>query len=79
MKKVLLIIAIIAIMVCTLAISVSAVNVDGIEYSFSGTSATVTSANQSCELVNVVIPSIVTYENVEYTVTITILELITEL
>ena len=69
MKKVLLIIAIIAIMVCTLAISVSAVNVDGIEYSFSGTSATVTSANQSCELVNVVIPSIVTYENVEYTVT----------
>ncbi len=70
-KKFLLVIAMIAMLVCLFAISVSAAEcIDGIYYTFNGTEATVSSDNQkNCELETVVIPEKVTFGGTEYTVT----------
>ena len=70
-KKILLVLSMIAALVCLFALCVSAVNIDGLEYSLSNTTmeATLTSANQSCSLTTVVIPSTVEYEGNSYTVT----------
>ncbi|MBE6673514.1 MAG: leucine-rich repeat domain-containing protein [Ruminococcaceae bacterium] len=73
-KKIILMLSMIAFVVCLLAISVSAVEVDGIYYRLSGSgenaTATVTNENATlCTLTNVVIPETITYENVTYTVT----------
>ena len=61
-KKLLLVLSMIALMVCLLAISVSAMEVDGIDYTFNKTAmeAYVNSGNQDCQVVNVVINSTVT-------------------
>ena len=69
-KKFLLMLSLMAFMVCLLAISVSAVVIDGIDYSFSGAEATVTAANSGCELTEVNIPETVTYEGKTYTVAV---------
>jgi len=69
MKKILLTLAIVSMLVCLFAISASAVLVDGIDYSFKGTEATVTANNKKCELVSVVIPSTVKSGENTYTVT----------
>ena len=70
-KKIILMLATVALLVCAFAISVSAAEcIDGIYYTFSGTEATVSSDNQkSCQLETVVIPEKVTFNNTEYTVT----------
>lgn len=67
-KKIILILSMIAFSICIFAVSVSAVMIDGIDYSFKDSEATVTSANQSCELTVVNIPETVTYEGNTYTV-----------
>ena len=69
-KKLILALCMVAFAACLLAISASAVVVDGIDYSFNKTEATVTSANKSCEVVDVVIPETVVYEGNSYTVTV---------
>ena len=68
-KKLILVLSMVAFVVCLLAISVSAVEIDGIDYTFSGTEAFVNNGNQDCAKTNVVIPSTVTHEGVTYTVT----------
>ena len=62
-KKIILALVIVSMLVCLFAISASAELIDGIDYSFSGSEATVTSKNQSCEVENVVIPETVTAAN----------------
>ena len=64
-KKIFLIIAVMAVLTCFFAISVSAVEIDGIEYSFNNNEATVTKAN----LTVVDIPETVTDGETTYTVT----------
>ena len=61
-KKLLLALSMIALLVCLFAISVSATEVDGIDYTFNRTTmeAYVNSGNQDCKVVNVVINSTVT-------------------
>lgn len=68
-KKLILVLSMVAFVVCLLAISVSAVEIDGIDYTFSGTEAFVNNGNKDCAKINVVIPSTVTHEGVTYTVT----------
>ena len=68
-KKIFLAFAVVAMLTCIFALTASAVDVDGIDYSFSGTEATVTTGNQSCALGAVDIPETVTYEGTTYTVT----------
>ncbi|MBQ8145838.1 MAG: leucine-rich repeat domain-containing protein [Clostridia bacterium] len=68
-RKIILALTLMAVAICSLAISVSAVDINGIDYSFNGNEATVTSANQGCELSVVNIPQTVEYEGVTYTVT----------
>ena len=67
-KKIFLVLAVVAMLTCIFALTASAVKIDGIDYSFSGTEATVTTGNQSCEG-EIVIPGTVTYEGTTYTVT----------
>ena len=69
MKKIFLLLTMVLMLSCLFAIGVSAVDIDGIDYSFSGTSATITSANKAYAKENVVIPATVTYEGTTYTVT----------
>ena len=62
MKKALLIIAIVSMLVCVFAISVSAATtetIDGITYYLNGSKASVTNANKSCTLETVIIPDTV--------------------
>ena len=68
-KKLLLMATLIAVLVFTFALTAFAVNIDGIDYSFNETDATVTTGNQSCALTEVNIPSTVTYEGTTYNVT----------
>ena len=56
-RKIFLVLLIVSMIACLFAISVSAVDIDGIDYSFSGTSATITSANKTYAKENVVIPA----------------------
>ncbi|MBQ4510928.1 MAG: leucine-rich repeat domain-containing protein [Clostridia bacterium] len=72
-KKIVLTLLIVSVLVCLLAISASATNVDGIYYSFykSGDvyTATVNSNNVNCELEYVSIPEYVSYGGTVYKVT----------
>lgn len=68
MKKVILLISMLTALVCLFAISASAVNIDGIDYSFKNGEATVTSANKGCTLERVEIPETVKDGEVTYTV-----------
>ncbi len=79
-KKILLAIAMIAMLVCIFAVSVSAVEIDGLYYSLteseSGNTATLTTENVKCEGKTVdgrpnvvIIPETVTYGEKTYTVT----------
>ena len=70
-KKILLVLTIAAALACLFALCVSAVNIDGLEYSLNGTTmeATLTEQNQSCSLTTVIIPSTVEHEGNVYTVT----------
>ena len=69
-KKIVLTLLIVSVLVCLFAISASAEWIDGIDYSFNGNEATVTSKNQSCTVENVVIPEkVVAANGNEYTVT----------
>ena len=67
-KKILLTLAVVIVFTCLFALAVSAVDIDGIDYSFKGTEATVTSVNKGCQLTVVNIPETVTYEGTTYTV-----------
>ena len=72
MKKTLLIVAMLAMFVCLLAISVSAATetIDGVTYSLSNGKASVTNANKSCTLETVIIPDVVVgSDGKEYSVT----------
>jgi len=68
-KKIFLMLSVMAFAICLLAISASAVVIDGIDYSFSGNEAKVTNVNQKCLLEEVVIPA--TVQNGENTYTVT--------
>ena len=68
-KKILLSLVIVSMLVCLFAITASAIDVDGIDYTFSGTEASISSANKSFAKENVIIPATVTYEGATYTVT----------
>lgn len=68
-KKLILVLSMVAFVVCLLAISVSAVEIDGIDYTFNGDEAYVNSGNQDCGLTVVNIPATVTHEGKTYTVT----------
>ena len=69
-KKILLALIIVSMLVCLFAISASAVSIDGIEYTLSGTSATVAESNKNtCTLKDVVIPETITSDGKTYTVT----------
>ncbi|MBQ8162771.1 MAG: leucine-rich repeat protein [Clostridia bacterium] len=70
-KKILFFSIIIVSMMCLLAVSASAATtqtIDGITYYLNNSEASVTSANQSCDLEKVVIPEKVTHDGVDYTV-----------
>ena len=69
MKKLLFALSLIVI-VCLFALSVSAVEIDGIDYTLKGTEAEVNTGNQDCGLTTVVIPETFTYNEVTYTVTV---------
>ena len=69
-KKIILMLCMALFVSCMLAISVSAVVIDGIDYSFKGDTATVTSVNKGCQLPVVNIPETVTNEGKTYTVTV---------
>ena len=63
-KKILLFVAIVAMLVCLFAISASAAEtIDGITYQISNGKAEVTKANQSCTLETVIIPEAVTFSD----------------
>lgn len=73
-KRLLLVLSLIAVFACLFAISASAVEIDGIYYTLSGSGENATAAvnNENatkCTLENVVIPETVTNEGVTYTVT----------
>ena len=68
-KKIFLLCVIVAALICAFTVTTLAVEVDGIDYSFSEGEATVTPVNKSCKLTVVDIPETVTYEGVTYTVT----------
>lgn len=69
-KKIILTLTMVALLICTLAISAYAADcIDGIYYSLNGNSATVSTDNQkSCELETVVIPEKFNHNGTEYTV-----------
>ena len=67
-KKILLTLVIVAVFTFVFALAVSAVDIDGIDYSFKGAEATVTSVNKGCKLTVVNIPETVTYGETTYTV-----------
>ena len=73
-KKLILFFAMLSLLVVMLAISVLAVEVDGIYYSLNGSGetayATVNTENKSkCKVVDVVIPATITVDGIEYKVT----------
>ena len=68
-KKIILMLCMALFVACLFAISVSAVVIDGIDYSFQGETATVTNVNKGCQLTVVNIPEMVTYGENTYTVT----------
>ena len=68
-KKILLALLIVGMLACLFAITSSAVVIDGIDYSFSGSEATVTGNNKTCTLETVSIPETVIHEGTSYTVT----------
>ena len=68
-KKLILMLSMVALLACLFAISVCAVEIDGIDYTFSGEEAYVNSGNQDCGLTVVNIPATVTHEGKTYTVT----------
>ena len=68
-KKLFLALAISVLFACLFALGISAVDVGGIDYTFSGTEATVSASNKNIAKENVVIPATVTNEGVSYTVT----------
>ena len=68
-KKIFLLGIIVVALICAFTITTFAVDIDGIDYSFSEGEATVTTVNKSCTLTVVDIPETVTYEEVTYTVT----------
>lgn len=70
-KRIFLFTLVLSILMCVFAISALAVNIDGIDYSFSGEEATVTNANQKCTLTEVVIPQTVTDPSTGITYTVT--------
>lgn len=70
-KKIFLFSLVLSALMCIFAISALAVNIDGIDYSFSGEEATVTNANQKCTLTEVVIPETVTDPSTGITYTVT--------
>ena len=71
-KKILLFVAIVAMLVCLFAISASAATtetIDGVTYYLNNGSASVTNANKSCALETVIIPeTVVGADGKEYTV-----------
>ena len=69
-KKILFILAMVAMLVCLFAISASAVTVDGIEYSLSGNNATV-GDNRGYTGANFIVPSTIKCDDKTYTVTAT--------
>ena len=69
MKRILLVLSLMALVSCLFALSVSAVEIDGIDYTLKDTEAHVNTGNRDCELTEVVIPETVTHEGVTYTVT----------
>ena len=68
-KKIILMLSMVAFVVCFLALSVSAEEIDGIDYTLNknGT-AEVNTGNKDCALTTVVIPSTVEYNDNVYTV-----------
>ena len=69
-KKILLVLSIVA-MLCLFALSVSAAEVDGVQYTLDAKNqvATVNKNNKTAQTEIAVIPSVITYEGVEYRVT----------
>ncbi|MBQ7353308.1 MAG: leucine-rich repeat domain-containing protein [Clostridia bacterium] len=76
-KKILLVLAMLAMLVCMLTISVSAANkvgtttVGGFNYTLYDDATASLQDNRNCTVANVVIPAKFTYNDVEYTVTAT--------
>ncbi|MBQ7761127.1 MAG: leucine-rich repeat domain-containing protein [Clostridia bacterium] len=76
-RKLLLVVSMLAILMCLLAISVSAANkvgtatVDGFKYTLYDDATASFQDNRNCTVANVVIPAKFTYNDVEYTVTAT--------
>ena len=73
MKKILTIVFAILSMCCLFSIAISAVDIDGVDYtlteSASGNTAIVSTENKKMQTKNVVIPKVVTYGGESYTVT----------